>query len=161
MNAGRKLDSLGLLKDDDRGDKSSLRLSLLWNELRDKASETPTAVLGLLDIVNSQNRERTQAAFAHIVPLGTGNVANYFREFRPFEEARAFIQGLGLKSKDEWEAYCVSGKRPADIPSNPQATYEKAGWSGWGDWFSTGRIANQNRQYRPFEKPAHSRAVSV
>ena len=47
-------DALGVLKDDMRGDESSLRLSLLWNELSEKASTTPTAVLGLLDILNTQ-----------------------------------------------------------------------------------------------------------
>jgi hypothetical protein len=47
-------DALGVLTDDTRGDESVLRLSLLWNELSEKAPSTPTAVLGLLDILNSQ-----------------------------------------------------------------------------------------------------------
>jgi hypothetical protein len=46
-------DALGLLKDESRGDESALRLSLLWNELAAKAETTPTAVLGLVDILNS------------------------------------------------------------------------------------------------------------
>ena len=45
------------------------------------------------------------------------------RDWRPFEEAREFVRSLGLKSVREWEAYCASGKRPADIPSNPQMAY--------------------------------------
>jgi hypothetical protein len=38
-------DTLGMLKSDTRGDESVLRLSLLWNELSEKAPSTPTAVL--------------------------------------------------------------------------------------------------------------------
>jgi len=48
------IDSLGALMSDGRGDESALRLTLLWNELVDKSSHSPAAVLGLLDILNSQ-----------------------------------------------------------------------------------------------------------
>jgi hypothetical protein len=48
------LDVLGVLKGDQRGDESALRLSLLWNELTVKAATNPTAILGMLDILNSQ-----------------------------------------------------------------------------------------------------------
>ena len=40
---------------DDEGDESVLRLSLLWDEFREKAIESPTAVLGLIDIANSRD----------------------------------------------------------------------------------------------------------
>lgn len=36
------------------GDETSLRLTLMWEELQEKASNSPTAVLGLLDIANSK-----------------------------------------------------------------------------------------------------------
>lgn len=48
-------DSLGILNKDRVGDESALRLSLLWNELLQKVKTNPTAVLGMLDIINSQN----------------------------------------------------------------------------------------------------------
>jgi hypothetical protein len=54
--------------------------------------------------------------------------------WRNFEDALAFVRSLGLKSKDEWSDYCRSGKKPPDIPSNPQLTYADTGWAGWGDW---------------------------
>ena len=41
--------------DDDEGNESVLRLSLLWDELREKAIESPTAVLGMIDIANSRD----------------------------------------------------------------------------------------------------------
>lgn len=61
-------DTLGVLKCDARGDESALRLSLMWNELAAKAETTPTAVLGMLDILNSQ-RECAPEAFERLAPL--------------------------------------------------------------------------------------------
>ena len=80
--------------------------------------------------------------------------------WRSFEEARAFARKLGLKSFAGWIAY--SGKRPNDIPSNPNLTYADAGWNGWGDWLGTGRIADRDRAYRPFEKARdHVRSLGL
>ena len=72
--------------------------------------------------------------------------------WKRFEDARAFARGLGLKSHTEWWHYSKSGKRPADIPSNPSITYATSGWAGYGDWLGTGRVADQLRQYRSFKK---------
>jgi predicted helicase len=72
--------------------------------------------------------------------------------WRKFEDARAFVRGVKLKSATEWVDYCRSGKKPTDIPSNPNLTYADAGWAGIGDWLGTGRIADQLREYRPFNK---------
>jgi len=44
-----------LVGDDDEGSENVLRLCLLWEELREKVIEVPTAVLGLIDIANSCN----------------------------------------------------------------------------------------------------------
>ena len=68
--------------------------------------------------------------------LGSGGVRR--TGWRPFEEARAFVQNLGLKSVvKDWRGYCRSGKKPTDIPSNPSTVYADAGWNGWGDWLGT------------------------
>jgi hypothetical protein len=71
------------------------------------------------------------------------------RTWRPFAEARAFVHKLRLKNKADWQAYGKSGKRPRDIPSNPDKTYHTE-FRGYGDWLGTGTIASFNRQYRPF-----------
>ena len=89
--------------------------------------------------------------------LGTGTIANYQLEFRPFEEAREFAQSLTLKGRTEWLKYCKGdlpekGRLPADVPTNPHRTYRKNGWVSWGDWLGTGTIANFLREYRPFEE---------
>jgi hypothetical protein len=83
--------------------------------------------------------------------LGTGTIVSQNMEFRAFEEATSFVQELNLKSKTEWEQYCKSGNKPADIPSNPNSTYEKE-WKGWGDWLGTGTIAPFEMEFRPFEE---------
>jgi superfamily II DNA or RNA helicase len=76
-------------------------------------------------------------------------------EWRPFEEARAWVRGLGLRGGTDWREFCagrLEGKppKPADISSNPQLIYKSKGWVGWGDWLGTGAIAPQSRTYRPF-----------
>jgi len=89
--------------------------------------------------------------------LGTGAVANQSRKFRPFSEARAFARKLKLKSQNEWISFSKGempklGRRPADIPSNPSLAYTDTGWSGYGDWLGTGRIADQFKEYRSFRE---------
>ena len=83
--------------------------------------------------------------------LGTGRVANQLRQYRTFEQAREFVHTLGLHSVWEWEQYCKSGIKPEDIPWKADKTYKKD-WTSWGDWLGTGKIADQYRVYRPFEK---------
>ena len=82
--------------------------------------------------------------------LGTDRVAP--GTFRPFKLARDYVHGLGLKSKTQWEEYCASGQKLADIPAAPQAVYAEAGWAGYGDWLKTGRVATHLRQYKPFKE---------
>jgi superfamily II DNA or RNA helicase len=74
------------------------------------------------------------------------------QSLRPFKEARAFVRQLDLKSAADWRRYCARGERPADIPSHPHLVYAKTGWSSWGDWLGTGRIADNLRKFRSFEK---------
>ena len=83
--------------------------------------------------------------------LGTGAIAPYLRQYRSFEDARAAVQSLHLKSEAEWREFIKSGQLPPDIPTTPWLTYKDKGWVSMGDWFGTGRIANYLRQYRSFE----------
>jgi hypothetical protein len=76
--------------------------------------------------------------------LGTGYVANFRREYRPFHKARAFARKLGLKSENEWREFSKGnllerGALPSDIPANPREIYSANGWAGIGDWLGTGR----------------------
>ena len=84
--------------------------------------------------------------------LGTGRIADQLREYWPFNKARAFVRGLGLKSQAEWHGYCASGQKPVEISSNPSHTFAGKGWAGFGDWLGTGTVALHLREYRPFRK---------
>ena len=89
--------------------------------------------------------------------LGTGTIAPFNREYRPFEEAREFARTLKLRSSIEWRKYCkgeLEGRvpKPEDIPAAPRNTYKDHGWQGFGDWLGTTTIAPQNKKYRPFEE---------
>ena len=90
--------------------------------------------------------------------LGTFRIAPGDHQFLPFEEARAFARSLNLKS-GEWSTYRKSGKKPDNIPSNPNRTYAEAGWVGMGDWLGTGAIASHLREFLSFREArafAHS-----
>ena len=87
--------------------------------------------------------------------LGTGTIAPFLREYRPFGEARAFVWALGLKSRSEWRAFCsdalpAKGRLPMDIPRAPEQVYAGEGWNGFGDWLGTQTTATYLRVYRPF-----------
>src|SRR5262249_39233860 len=69
--------------------------------------------------------------------------------WRPFEEARAYVHGLGLESADAWRAYSRSRKKPHDIPVAPNTVYADTGWDSWVDWLGNGRRVGN---WRPFEK---------
>jgi superfamily II DNA or RNA helicase len=89
--------------------------------------------------------------------LGTGTVADRLRKYREFDEARAFVRSLGLKSRKEWFDYCrgrlpEKGKLPEDISQSPHQTYKNKGWVSVGDWLGTGTVAPQLRKYRKFDE---------
>src|SRR6266567_4189240 len=75
--------------------------------------------------------------------LGTGAIATFKRQYRPFAEARAFVHTLNLKSTKAWRAYCTSGEKPADIPTMPERYGSE--FKDYGDWLGTGNIAPTKR----------------
>jgi superfamily II DNA or RNA helicase len=89
--------------------------------------------------------------------LGTGVLAPWLREYRPFAAARKFARRLRLRNNAEWRAYCNAkmpklGRLPPDIPKAPEQKYAGEGWKSWGDWLGTGYVAQRLRQYRPFQR---------
>lgn len=69
--------------------------------------------------------------------LGTKNISCKNREFVSYEEAKKFFKGIGIKSENEWRAYCKSGKKPNNIPSDPSKIYKIKGWTNWPDFLGT------------------------
>jgi hypothetical protein len=87
--------------------------------------------------------------------MGSKNQKN--RQWRPFTKARAYVRKLGLANNQEWRAYVRGeykhlGKKPDDVPSNPNFVYAESGWAGYGDWLGNGNVSTRKRQYRPFNK---------
>jgi predicted helicase len=77
------------------------------------------------------------------------------RQFLPYEEARDFVRGLGLKNHIEWTKYYKGemseiGFLPDNIPAGPRDFYWELGWLGFGDWLGTGNVADQDRIYQQF-----------
>jgi hypothetical protein len=77
--------------------------------------------------------------------LGTGTIAPRLRKFLSFNESRAFVQSLKLKSVAEWQQFCrgqlpEKGSLPADIPANPNRTYSTKGWKGYPDWLGKNKL---------------------
>ena len=77
--------------------------------------------------------------------LGTGNVAPKDQQFLPFKKALLYARILKLKNQNEWKAWSKSGSRPANMPSNPHATYKRGGWQGWGHWLGTGAVVHKDK----------------
>ena len=69
-------------------------------------------------------------------------------KFLPFSDALAVAQAAGLASMREWLAWCRSGRRPPNVPSNPSQAYKGAGWQGWGHWLGTGN--QHTKEFLPF-----------
>jgi hypothetical protein len=85
--------------------------------------------------------------------LGTGT--RRLGEFLPFLKARKFARSLKLSSAKKWFAFCKGampskGRKPSDIPFDPQRIYKETGWINWGDWLGTGTVSTQTKIYMPF-----------
>jgi superfamily II DNA or RNA helicase len=73
------------------------------------------------------------------------------KRFLPFSEARDFVHTLKLKSYQEWKDYCLSGKKPANIPAAANRVYKEE-FAGFGDFLGTGRLSTKKRRFRPFKE---------
>ena len=80
--------------------------------------------------------------------LGTGNESpsDQQRRFLPFAQARTFVVALKLRSWEDWQAWCKSGARPANVPAAPYGTYKHTGWRGAGHWLGTGTTVGGSKK---------------
>jgi hypothetical protein len=72
------------------------------------------------------------------------------KKFLPFDKARDFVRKLNLSGDTAWRKYAKSGKRPEDIPSNPNNVYRNEGYTTLGDWLGTSNVSNAKKTYRDF-----------
>ena len=84
--------------------------------------------------------------------LGVSILPPRGRTYLPFVDARAYVRALELKSMAEWTKFSKSGRRPIDIPGNPNKVYRTSGWLGYGDWLGTGTVNPRVRHYRAFSE---------
>ena len=61
-----------------------------------------------------------------------GVIAQQNKECAPFDEARLFVRSLNLKVG--WRAFCKSGDRPINIPSDSERISKDQGCAGFGVW---------------------------
>lgn len=71
--------------------------------------------------------------------LGTKKTKELRKNYRSFEQARAYVRSLGLSKEEDWNTYIQGGypekgKLPADIPANPEEIYKGKGWTNLTDW---------------------------
>jgi hypothetical protein len=74
------------------------------------------------------------------------------RGWRPFEEAREYVRGLGLRNLSEWLAWAKSEARPGLIPANPSVIYKHRGWVDIGDWLGIDNVSGRGGNWEPFEE---------
>ena len=66
---------------------------------------------------------------------------------RDFSEAKNLIRKLNIKNTTEWHQYCISGKKPFDVPSHPRVTYQNCGWISFQDW-----VGSKWAEWVPYEE---------
>jgi len=94
-----------LINNNEAENVSVLRIALLWDELFDKLEQTPTAVLGLLDIANS-GMVNGENAMALLTPRLL-DVINTVENNLPEKDAWEFIGALTRKNIGRDMAECI------------------------------------------------------
>lgn len=90
--------------------------------------------------------------------LGTGRARNGDRVFRSYADASAWARSTGIMTGKQWREHLG---RPDYLPYNPDAIY-KHEWRGWGAFLGTGRVADQEREFRSYsEASAWARAHGI
>lgn len=82
----KSLDALGEMSSDAVGSESALRVSLLWDDLRRKLPNSPTAALGMLDIANTRKVRQV----------------DLIRELEPALARSAVMAATTMQAADAW-----------------------------------------------------------
>jgi len=82
----KSLDSFGEMSSDGVGSESALRISLLWDDLRRKLPDSPTAALGMLDIANTRKVRQVEL----------------IRELEPALARSAEMAAKSMQPEDAW-----------------------------------------------------------
>jgi len=63
-----------------------------------------------------------------------GEFKSFRRGFLSYNEARKIVVYFGIKSRAEWNIFSTEHKRPLNIPSTPNRSYENKGWVSWKEF---------------------------
>ena len=74
------------------------------------------------------------------------------RNFMSFKKAKKFVLKLNLKNQKDWMKYSKSGKKPDNLPGNPERIYKGKGWKNLGHFLGTKTIATKERKYKSYEE---------
>ena len=72
--------------------------------------------------------------------------------YLPYNEAKKYVNSLGLKSQSQWTIFLKKNLKPDNIPSSPRRYYLSKGWVSWGDWLGSGKQADLYKKFRPFKE---------
>lgn len=85
----------------------------------------------------------------------------YNKWFVSYSDAKKYVNKLKIKSSTDFQKHMMSKNRPNNIPSNPNIEYSKTGeWISWGEFLGTNKVANQCKEFLPFDK-AHKIVLSL
>lgn len=77
---------------------------------------------------------------------------NLIGGYKSYDECKKYVHQLNLNSENEWNEIRKNKLIPHYIPGDPSKIFKLTDeWKGMGDWLGTGRVANQNKTYYPFE----------
>ena len=93
--------------------------------------------------------------------LGTGNVATFYKQWRPYDEAEKYVRDLHLSSEAEWVVHTKSGNLPEDIPKCPRAVYQNKGWKGMSHWLGIPTGWGKNRFLPCSKAKAYARSLKL
>lgn len=65
-----------------------------------------------------------------------------------YNECVEYTKSLGLKNLEEWREFCSKGKKPFDIPNNPDYFFKNDGWINYNDWLGTKQYLTFNEAKR-------------
>ncbi|MDE0151731.1 MAG: hypothetical protein OXK80_04455 [Bdellovibrionales bacterium] len=82
---------------------------------------------------------------------GTKNVSARKKEWMSFEEAKTYIQNLGIKTRRQFKAWTKSEQRPENFPSAPWKVY-KDKWISLSDFLGTENISTRKMEWMSYEE---------
>ena len=71
--------------------------------------------------------------------------------FMSYTMARQLVIKQKITTKNQFEKWSRTKKRPDNFPSNPSITYKKQ-WKGWGYFLGTGRTAEKRKNFMSYTK---------